>query len=72
MIVSQVTQQLLHAETTEKSIDILRGGYKSSATRAALAYFVLEDMSKVDPMYQFSLDSYINLFKKSIDDSAIR
>jgi dynein heavy chain len=32
-------------------------GYRSAAIRASLAYFVLDDMGRVDPMYQFSLDA---------------
>jgi dynein heavy chain, axonemal len=65
----EVTKQLTIAEETEKKIDIARSGYRSASIRAALAYFVLDDMSRVDPMYQFSLDSYISLFKLSIDQS---
>jgi len=64
-----VTQQLIIAEETEKKIDIARLGYRSASIRASLAYFVLDDMSRVDPMYQFSLDSYVELFMMSIDNS---
>jgi dynein heavy chain len=64
-----VTAQLAEAEITEKKIDLARMGYRSAAIRASLAYFVLDDMSRVDPMYQFSLDSYVDLFNLSIDNS---
>jgi len=30
---------------------------------------VLNDLGRIDPMYQFSLDSYIELFNLSIDKS---
>ena len=36
-----------------------------------MAYFVLDDMSRVDPMYQFSLDAYVDLFNLSIDSSRL-
>jgi dynein heavy chain len=39
--------------------------------RSSLAYFVLDDMSRVDPMYQFSLDAYVDLFNMSIDNSRL-
>lgn len=65
----EVTEQLMIAEETEKKIDVARSSYKASAVRAALAYFVLDDMSRVDPMYQFSLDAYVDLFNLSIDSS---
>ena len=37
--------------------------------RSSLVYFVLYDLSRVDPMYQFSLDTYFTLFRQSIDGS---
>ena len=64
-----VVQQLAEAEQTEIKIDAARMGYRSAAVRASLAYFVLDDMSRVDPMYQFSLDAYVDLFNNSIDSS---
>ena len=29
----------------------------------------MNDMGQIDPMYQFSLDAYINLFSNSIEKS---
>ncbi|CAM9180031.1 unnamed protein product [Ectocarpus fasciculatus] len=66
---SEVSKQLKVAEDTEKKIDIARSGYRTAAVRASLTYFVLDDMSRVDPMYQFSLDAYVDLFLQSIDSS---
>ena len=34
-----------------------------------MAYFVLADMGRIDAMYQFSLDSYVDLFNQSMDES---
>ena len=65
----EVTQQLKVAEETEIKIDVAREGYRPAAIRSAIAYFVLNDMARVDPMYQFSLDAYVDLFNKSIVDS---
>ena len=65
----EVTNQLIVAEDTEKKIDLARLGYRTAAVRASLAYFVLDDMGRVDPMYQFSLDAYVDLFNMSIDSS---
>ena len=44
-------------------------GYRPCAQRASILFFVLNDMSQIDPMYQFSLDAYIDLFNMSIDKS---
>ena len=61
-----VIHQLKISEETEGRIDATRQGYKPVATRAAILYFVLNDLSSVDPMYQFSLSSYVDLFNSSI------
>lgn len=65
----EVTEQLKVAEETEVKIDAARESYRSAAIRASIAYFVLNDMSRVDPMYQYSLDAYVDLFYLSIDSS---
>lgn len=44
-------------------------GYRPCAKRASILFFVLTDMANIDPMYQFSLDSYINIFLMSIEKS---
>ena len=44
-------------------------GYRPCAQRASILFFVLNDMGRIDPMYQFSLDSYISLFNSSIEKS---
>ncbi|KAJ3091962.1 Dynein heavy chain 2, axonemal [Quaeritorhiza haematococci] len=68
-IAEEVTQQLAISEQTEKRIDAAREGYRPCAQRASILYFVLNDLSMIDPMYQFSLESYIDLFEKSIAKS---
>ncbi len=58
-----MTRALAVAEETEAKIDAARAGYRPVSTRASLLYFVLNDLGTVDPMYQFSLDSYAALFR---------
>ena len=65
----EVTIQLKISEQTETKIDAAREGYRASAQRASILYFVLSDLSSVDPMYQFSLDSYVEQFLLSITKS---
>ena len=43
--------------------------YRACAERAYILFFVLNDMSRIDPMYQFSLDAYISLLVLSIEKS---
>jgi dynein heavy chain, axonemal len=65
----EVTEAVQVSEQTEIKIDAAREGYRPCATRAAILFFVLNDLGKVDPMYQFSLDAYISLFNISIEKS---
>ncbi|XP_040202767.1 dynein heavy chain 2, axonemal [Rana temporaria] len=66
---TEVSEQLESSEETEEKIDLAREAYRPCAQRAALLFFVLNDLGRIDPMYQFSLDSYIDLFHLSIDKS---
>mmetsp|Transcript_6953 Transcript_6953/g.8584 ORF Transcript_6953/g.8584 Transcript_6953/m.8584 type:complete len:2263 (-) Transcript_6953:99-6887(-) len=65
----EVKYQLIAAQETENNIDETRNGYRPAAIRSTIAYLVVNDMANIDPMYQFSLDTYIELFRKSIEES---
>ncbi|CAK1600591.1 unnamed protein product [Parnassius mnemosyne] len=65
----QVKEALINSQETEKEIDSARQGYVPVAVRASVLFFALNDLSRIDPMYQFSLDAYIELFTYSIDRS---
>ena len=41
--------------------------YRAVSKRGALLYFVVADLSAVDPMYQYSLQFFVNLFKSAMD-----
>ncbi|XP_066578473.1 dynein axonemal heavy chain 2 [Amia ocellicauda] len=66
---TEVAEQLESSELTELKIDTAREAYRPCAQRASTLFFVLSDMGRIDPMYQFSLDAYISLFHLSIDTS---
>ena len=65
----EVSEKLQISEQNEQKIDAAREGYRPSAERASILFVVLNDMGRIDPMYQFSLDAYIELFLLSIDKS---
>lgn len=58
------------AEETEAEIDRTRGQYEPVAFRAATLYFCITDLGHVDPMYQYSLPWFTDLFVASIKNSA--
>jgi len=65
----EVTAQISEAMEVEVIIDVAREVYRPGANLAAVLFFVLADLTKVDPMYQFSLDAYTDLYGMSIDDA---
>ncbi|XP_074478915.1 dynein axonemal heavy chain 2 [Sebastes fasciatus] len=66
---TEVSEQLESSEQTEIKIDSAREAYRLCAQRASILFFVLNNMACIDPMYQFSLDAYINLFNLSLEKS---
>ena len=50
------------ASATEKEIDSVRNGYKPVATHSSILFFCISDLANIDPMYQYSLNWFINLY----------
>jgi dynein heavy chain len=53
-----INGRLVEAETTTLEINTIREGYRVVATRGSIIYFVVANLSLVDPMYQYSLQFY--------------
>jgi dynein heavy chain len=54
---------------TSKKIDASRLEYKPMSTHSSTLFFCLTDLPNIDPMYQYSLQWFINLYLNSIADS---
>ena len=54
------------AKIASKQIDEAREQYRSVATRASLLYFILNDLHKINPIYQFSLKAFSVVFTNAI------
>ncbi|CAN0221029.1 unnamed protein product [Ectocarpus sp. 6 AP-2014] len=63
---TEITLKVAEAEVTEKEIDLNREGYRPVAYRGAIMYFCVRDFNVVDPMYQYSLQWFTNLFVQGI------
>ncbi|KAJ3281611.1 Dynein heavy chain 6, axonemal [Borealophlyctis nickersoniae] len=64
-----IKERVSQAEATEKEINIAREKYRPVAIRGSVLYFVIADLAEMDPMYQFSLKYFKNLFNICIKDS---
>ncbi|KAK9803422.1 hypothetical protein WJX72_010826 [[Myrmecia] bisecta] len=63
---NEIAGKVEEAERTEVEIDAAREQYRRVAVRASLLFFCIADLAGVDPMYQYSLASFITLFLRTI------
>lgn len=63
----QVKQK--QAAITEKEIDTARNGYIPISKHSAVLFFCISDIANIDPMYQYSLGWFVNLYIQSILNS---
>ncbi|XP_075946793.1 dynein axonemal heavy chain 6 [Anarhichas minor] len=64
-----IKQRLEEAEASELMINSARERYQPVATRGSVLYFVIASLSEIDPMYQFSLKYFKQLFNSTIETS---
>ncbi|CAM9368513.1 unnamed protein product [Chrysoparadoxa australica] len=57
------------AEKTESDIDEVRKGYSPIAFSSQILFFCISDLANIEPVYQYSLAWFINLFISSIHRS---
>ncbi|CAJ1084997.1 dynein heavy chain 12%2C axonemal [Xyrichtys novacula] len=62
-------QQVRKIEKTEIKIAESREGYRSIAKHSSILFFSIADLTNIDPMYQYSLSWFVNLYINSIQDS---
>ena len=63
----EIEQKVEEAKKTEKKINETRELYRPVAGRSSLLYFLLNDLFKIHPMYQYSLNSYKVVFMNAIN-----
>ena len=63
----EINEDIEKAKITEADIDKTRNAYREHAFRGALLFFCVAAISSIDPMYQFSLQWFMNLFLNGID-----
>ncbi|ESO02274.1 hypothetical protein HELRODRAFT_188646 [Helobdella robusta] len=54
------------ATLTEEEIDGTRNGYQPIAVHSSILFFCISDLANIEPMYQYSLTWFINLYLNSI------
>ncbi|XP_077967769.1 dynein beta chain, ciliary-like [Styela clava] len=63
---AEIEVKVKEAKMTEIKINEAREHYRPAAARASLLYFIMNDLYKTHPMYQFSLKSFSIVFEKAV------
>ena len=64
---NQIGEALLEIATIQKKINKRKIEYQTLTKRAAKLFFLVVDFPKLNNMYQFSLASFVKLFKRSLE-----
>jgi dynein heavy chain len=65
----EINKRVEQSKIIEEEIDCTRNQYRSVAIRGSILYFVIADLSGIDPMYQYSLVYVKRLFNNAIEKS---
>ncbi|XP_025160705.1 dynein beta chain, ciliary-like [Harpegnathos saltator] len=63
---SEIEAKAIEAKVTAAKIDEARESYRPVASRASLLYFILNDLNKINMLYQFSLKAFSAVFQNAI------
>ncbi|CAL8325422.1 unnamed protein product [Merluccius merluccius] len=66
---NEISKKQQIAEKTEIKIAESREGYRAIAKHSSVLFFSIADLANIDPMYQYSLTWFVNLYINSIQDS---
>jgi len=61
---NDITQRAAEAAQTAQAVNELRELYRPAASRASLLFFIIGDLRQLNPIYQFSLKSFIGVFQR--------
>ncbi|CAL8305136.1 unnamed protein product [Lota lota] len=66
----EISEKQKIASFTETEIDETRMGYRPVAEHSSTLFFCISELANIEPMYQYSLSWFINLYLQSIAQSA--
>lgn len=72
ILANEIEVKQTKAASTEKTIDKTRQQYRNVAAYSTTLFFIIDSLTNIDPMYQYSLTWFINLFIVAIENSPKR
>ncbi|KAK3261161.1 hypothetical protein CYMTET_29916, partial [Cymbomonas tetramitiformis] len=67
----EINKKQAIAEKTEAKIDATREGYRPVSVHVSHLFFNIAELCNIEPMYQYSLAWYVNLFVHSIENADV-
>jgi dynein heavy chain len=67
----EIFEAVIEGRKTEVDINLAREIYRPVASEGAMLYFLLTKLCAIEHMYQYSLDSFVSYFFKSIDRAVV-
>uniref|UniRef100_A0A3P8V3P1 Dynein axonemal heavy chain 11 n=1 Tax=Cynoglossus semilaevis TaxID=244447 RepID=A0A3P8V3P1_CYNSE len=64
---AHIQLKVVEARENETKINEARELYRPAAERASLLFFIISDLSRINPMYQYSLKTYNSVFNKAME-----
>ena len=64
-----IKDRVLESKKTQKSIEEARAVYRTVAVRGSIIYFVVADLAQIDPMYQYSLSFFAQMFVECLKNT---
>ncbi|XP_034030917.1 dynein heavy chain 11, axonemal [Thalassophryne amazonica] len=66
---AHIQYKVVEARENERKINEARELYRPAAERASLLFFIISDLSKINPMYHYSLKTFNSMFNKAMECS---
>ncbi|XP_047669676.1 dynein axonemal heavy chain 11 [Tachysurus fulvidraco] len=66
---AEIEMKVLEAKVNEVKINEAREHYRPVAVRSSVLYFIINDLNKINPMYQFSLKAFDVVFRKAVQNA---
>lgn len=70
ILANEIKEKQKSGQETEDKINSIRHSYRAIVVHSSILFFTCINLSKVDSMYQYSLQWFIELFIDSLDNAA--
>lgn len=68
-LANEIQEKQAIADETEVKIDEARMGYQPIAIHSSVLFFTITDLANIEPMYQYSLPWFVNLYNNAIENA---